>query len=292
MSYAGAAGPVIDELSRRLLGRHGIVMIGDEMIGDRLSIVITVRRGHSTSAISRIMPMTYRGFPIVFREGDAPVALMGRRRFGLRGLGGTTPSPVPSVNTPDTLAFTVGDLAWGVGYATVPSLDAALEVQNVTPDQATRALQVVRETLLATGATVDRVEWGSGSIRGRIYARWKPSSARNAVTYANTVARALVNAAHTVFGPTAAIIMRRYRVDMPLGREDRYVYPEVSAATAAIDPPGAQPEKVLAQQTGATGEALILPVAGGVGAVLLLAGGVYAYRRRAMRANRRRRAAR
>lgn len=163
-----------------------------------------------------------------------------------------------------------------------PWLDAALIVEGVPADQASRLPAMVRDALLRAGATVDRVEWGSGDIRGRLYVRWQPSNLRPAVEYANAMTRFFLNHATTGM-PGARLIMERYRIDRSWPRDDLFVYPDESD-TIVPTPAAPGPAPLPAQF-----DPMPLVIAGSAAGGLLLVGlGVWGYGRR-VRRNRRRR---
>lgn len=145
-------------------------------------------------------------------------------------LSGSTPNPIPTANTSDAAAFTVGSYVYAPPLAAlVPWLDTNLAVRNINLEQA--ALNVpdlVRATLTALGASVSDARWVAG---GYLYTRWRPSQSQPAVQYATAVRDALLQAALRI-SPQSQIIMRRFRVTMPTGRQDIYVYP-----TGAVPPP-------------------------------------------------------
>lgn len=153
-------------------------------------------------------------------------------------LSGDTPVSIPPTNTTAVQGLSVGVVRLGVGYGFVPALDANLVVRNVTPEQAEVAKAIVRSTLVSTGATVEEVKWVTG---GFLYARWKPTSERPAVSYATSIRDALLRASLEL-SPRSQIIMTRYRVNMPALRENLYVYPvgpvpEPPPRTSAQEPP-------------------------------------------------------
>ena len=164
-----------------------------------------------------------------------------------------------------------------------PWLDAALVVQGVSADQAPRLPSVVRNALTSAGAVVDRVEWGSGDIQGRLYVRWQPTGARQAVEYANAMARFFTNYA-TQAMPGARLILERYRIDRTWPREDVFVYPDDPQAIVPV-PPSAPPER-LPSSTNMTPVIVIGAAAGGL---VLVSLGAWAYSRRTVKRNRRRR---
>jgi len=206
-------------------------------------------------------------------------------------LAGTTPSPVPSVNNSDVNAFVVGSYVYMPPLAaTVPWLDATLSVVNITEEQAALSvLDNVRNTLTALGNSVDDVRWVTG---GYVYAKWRPNANAPAISYATQLRDALLQGALRI-SPQSQIIMRRFRVNMPMGRTDLYVYP-----TGSVPPPPAPPAGVAVQsstgaqpseQTAAAAATMqTVLVASGVAAGALLLGGVafYFYRRRAVTSNR------
>lgn len=206
-------------------------------------------------------------------------------------LSGTAPSPIPSANTPASRDFEVGSYVMGLLGPGVPWLDANLIVRNVTADQAARqVLDNIRSTLTVSGATVDEVRWVEG---GYVHARWRPNSARPAVEYATSVRDALLRGALTL-SPRSQIIMTRFRVDMPTGRTNLYVYP-IGAPPA---PPAPTPGAIAAPSVDAptpseeadSGNTVVIGVAA-VG-ILAMLGGVGYYlsksKRAVVRRNRRR----
>lgn len=208
-------------------------------------------------------------------------------------LSGTAPSPIPSANTPDARDFEVGSYAMGLLGPGVPWLDANLIVRNVTADQAARqVLDNIRSTLTVSGATVDEVRWVEG---GYVHARWRPNSARPAVEYATSVRDALLRGA-LALSPRSQIIMTRFRVDMPTGRTNLYVYP----IGAPPPPPPPEPGTIAAPSTNtlapaeeSSGNSAVIGVAA-IG-ILTMLGGVGYYlskRSKTVRRNRRRRRSR
>lgn len=200
-------------------------------------------------------------------------------RYALSGLGAA------QTNTPEVRAMTVSP-GW-----TQPWLDAALTVQGVSPTQAPRLPDSVAAALRRTGAEVDRVVWGTDSISGKVYARWKPDVGRNAVDYANDMVRVFQSAADEYPSGTR-LVMQRYRVAGLLS--DSYVYPQTGGAspgaaqgTISTDlPPGI--ERAAAAEAGQAFP--VVPVAIAGGAVIVLGGGFLIWRStRRPRRNRRRR---
>lgn len=208
-------------------------------------------------------------------------------------LSGSTPSPIPSANTPDARDFEVGAYVMGLLGPGVPWLDANLIVRNVTADQAARQVRdVIRSALTTTGATVDDVRWVEG---GFVHARWRPNSTRPAVEYATSVRDALLQAAQAL-GPRSQIIMPRFRVDMPTGRTNLYVYPIGAAPPPPAPIPGAIPapsSEASPPSESDESDTGSINVVVGVAAmsVLVVLGGVgyYLSQRKPVRRNRRRR---
>jgi hypothetical protein len=154
-------------------------------------------------------------------------------------LSGSTPSPIPSANTPEAVGFEVGSSVWGWLGPGVPWLDANLIVRNVTADQAARQVRdVVRSALTTTGATVDDVRWVEG---GFVHVRWRPNSVRPAVAYATSVRDTLLQAAQERLGARSQIVMTRFRVDMPTGQTNLYVYPDAPPPPPPPPIPGSIP---------------------------------------------------
>lgn len=175
----------------------------------------------------------------------------------------------------------VWSLQVGPGWSE-PWLDAALIVQNVPADRAARLPVVVRDALVQARATVDRVEWGSGSIAGRLYVRWKPATLRPAVEYANSVKRFFENYAATAM-PGAHLILERYRIDRSWPREDLYVYPDttVDGPATTLAPPVPLPDQF--------DPTPVIAASVAAGSLLLVGLGVWGYGRRVRRNRRRRR---
>jgi hypothetical protein len=194
------------------------------------------------------------------------------------------------LNTADARDFAVGSYVMGLLGPGVPWLDANLIVRNVTADQSARQVQdIIRSALTTTGATVDSVRWVEG---GFAHARWRPNSSRPAVEYATSIRDALLQAALTL-SPRSQIVMTRFRVDMPTGRTNLYVYP----IGAPPPPPPPIPGAILAPSADApppppvdSGNGAVIGIAA-VG-VLVMLGGVGYYlskRKTTVRRNRRRR---
>lgn len=155
-------------------------------------------------------------------------------------LSGSTPVPVPTTNTDEVRSLSVGVTRLGVGYGSVPWLDANLIVRNVTPAQADDALTAARLTFSNNG-TVDEARWTSG---GFIHVRWRPNSEQPAVDYATRIRDQLLRASVNLVGPRSQIVMMRYRIDMPALRDDIYVYPVGPVPPPPAAPPGAPPDTV------------------------------------------------
>lgn len=199
-------------------------------------------------------------------------------------LSGSTPSPIPSANNADAQSFIVGSFVYAPPLAAeIPYLDANLAVVNVTLEQsALNVPDVVRSALLASGASVSDARWVTG---GYFYVKWRPGANAPAIMYATQLRDALLRAALQI-SPQSQIIMRRFRVNMPMGRTDIYVYP-----TGSVPPPPAPPAGVQVQsssgappseQTSASSDTMqtALIVGGSIAGVFLLGGvGFYFYRR-------------
>lgn len=205
-------------------------------------------------------------------------------------LAGSTPNPIPGTNTADATAFTVGSYVYAPPIAAlVPWLDANLSVRNVNLEQsALNVPDLVRSTLTALGASVSDARWVAG---GYLYTRWRPSQSQPAVQYATAVRDALLQAALRI-SPQSQVIMRRFRVNMPTGRQDIYVYPTGSVPAPPPPVPGTRssegPLPTEAQSAG--GIDLGLVAAGVVGATVLIGGigfALYRRNRQQLKSNRR-----
>jgi len=147
-------------------------------------------------------------------------------------LQGSDPDPIPPANTPDMSTFTVGSYVLGFGYAEIPWLDAQLTVQGVTADQAAReVIPNITASLQQAGAQVQDAGWVAG---GYVHVTFRPTSEHPAIDYATTVRDALFNGGHAL-GPNVQIIMPRYRINMPAGRENLYAYPTGSLPVSSSD---------------------------------------------------------
>ena len=205
-------------------------------------------------------------------------------------LAGSTPNPVPMANTSDAASFTTGSYVYAPPLAAlVPWLDANLAVRNINLEQsALNVPDLVRATLTALGASVSDARWVAG---GYLYTRWRPSASQPAVQYATAVRDALLQAALRI-SPQSQIIMRRFRVNMPTGRQDIYVYPTgtvppppppVAGTRSSDGPPPTEAQSVSGIDTG-------LVVAGVAGAAVIVAAGIgfVMYRKKQqMKSNRR-----
>lgn len=141
-------------------------------------------------------------------------------------LSGNTPNPIPDTNTSAAESAHVGVIIGG-GY---PWLDASLRVVNVSPQQAAAAADLARAILSSSGASVLETRWVAG---GTIHARWKPSQRDVlAVRYATELRDGLLEAARRL-GPNAQIILDRFRMEMPSGQNDLYIYPDTLPASSA-----------------------------------------------------------
>jgi hypothetical protein len=195
------------------------------------------------------------------------------------------------VNTPDVRDFTVGSYVMGLLGPSIPWLDANLIVRNVTADQAARNVRdIIRSTLTVSGATVDDVSWVEG---GYVHVRWRPNSERPAIEYATSVRDALLQAA-LALSSRSQIIMTRFRVDMPTGRTNLYVYPIGAPPAPPAPVPGAMPapsvDALVPSEAAGDSNGVVVAVAA-VGVLAMLGGaGYYLSRRKAVvRKNRRRR---
>jgi hypothetical protein len=204
-------------------------------------------------------------------------------------LAGTAPSPIPSLNTSEVRGFTVGSYVMGLLGPSVPWLDANLIVRNITADQAARSVaDTVRSALTVTGATVDDVRWVEG---GYLHVRWRPNSERPAIDYATSVRDTLLRAALDL-SPRSQIIMTRFRVDMPTGRTNLYVYPIGAPPPPPAPLPGTLPPPSAdvppPPESGGSSGALVGVAAIGVLAVLGGVGYYLSRRNKTVRKNRRR----
>lgn len=144
-------------------------------------------------------------------------------------LSGNIPNPIPEINTRAAEGARVGAIV-GTGY---PWLDANLRVFGVSQQQSTAAADIARAILSSSGANVLEAQWVAG---GTIHVRWKPSTREmSAVTYATELRDALLRAARERLGPNAQIILDRFRIEMPSGQDDLFVYPQ--AAGVALTTP-------------------------------------------------------
>jgi len=219
------------------------------------------------------------------------------------GLAGRDPSPIPDRNTDEVRNFSVGTPTYRA--AGTPWLTAALEVRGISSAQAPRALEAVRAILTQNNAEVDYVRWGSGSLRGRIVARWRPRREDNAVSYATQIARAFLAAAQREFSPSSSFVMRRFKIDMVWPATDLYVYPETDFTTVTretlpsevVDERGrtVSAEALAARQGGLSPELQTALVVGGVAVGVLALGGLGFYlvgRRSSVKSNKRKRTSR
>lgn len=207
-------------------------------------------------------------------------------------LSGSTPNPIPSTNTSTAQGFEVGSYAFGLLNGHTPWLDANLTIRNVTLAQWARELiPLIRSTLVSSGATVGAIRSVQG---GFIYVKWKPNSARPAVEYATYIRDLLLQAA-SALGSRSQILMTRFRVEMPTGRENIYVYPNgapppppppvpgsVAAPTTPAPPEGSDPG-----ESSGSGTTIALAI-GGISVLATLAvAGYYFSKRKTVRRNRR-----
>lgn len=206
-------------------------------------------------------------------------------------LSGSTPNPVPTANTADAASFTVGSYVYAPPLAAIePWLDANLAVRNVNLEQsALNVPDLVRRTLEAMGASVSDVRWVAG---GYLYTRWRPSASQPAVQYATAVRDSLLQAAQRI-SPQSQIIMRRFRVNMPTGRQDIYVYPTgtVPPAPPPISGTRSSEGPLPTEAQSASGLDWGLVAAGLAGATALIGGVGFVFYRRSrqqqMKSNRR-----
>jgi len=209
-------------------------------------------------------------------------------------LAGSTPSPIPTANTSEVQSFIVGRPITGLAGPYVPWLDAMLDVQNVTADQAAReVLPNIRQSIAGLGSQVDSAAWVAG---GHVHVVFRPNAPHPAIGYATTVRDALLEGGRSL-GANPRIILHRYRVDMPELHDDLYVYPTPTAAAAPTPsgpapvhaPPPAGPVSTMLGPGAQLGSPAMIAAA--VGGVVVLGGvGYYFSRRRVqMRANRIRR---
>jgi len=113
-----------------------------------------------------------------------------------------------------------------------PWLITALSAPGISSVDADRLPASVRSRLVATGAEVDRCAWGGGSgleqYHGKVYVKWKPPRAENAVTYANQVKRVFEGVAEN-FAAGVRIVFSYYDFDFPwymVGPRGVRVFPE------------------------------------------------------------------
>lgn len=220
------------------------------------------------------------------------------------GLGGRTPSPVPDRNTDEVRNFSVGTPTYRA--AGTPWLTAALEVRGISSEQAPRALEAVKAILTQTNAERDYVRWGTGPLRGRIVARWRPRREDNAVSYATQIARSFLAASQREFSPSSSFIMRRFKIDMVWPATDLYVYPETDFTTITRETlpsevmdergrPVSAEDAARRQSGGLSQEAQTALVVSGVAVGVLAIGGLGFYlvsRRSSVKSNKRKRSSR
>jgi hypothetical protein len=134
-------------------------------------------------------------------------------------LSGNTPNPIPETNTEAALAARVGVIE-GSGF---PWLDADLTVSGVSPRQSAAAADIARAVLSSSGATVTEARWVAG---GKIHVRWKPSAReQSAVAYATQIRDSLKRVAREQLGPDSRIRLSYFRIEMPAGQDDLFIYP-------------------------------------------------------------------
>lgn len=252
----------IDKLSRKVLGKHGIVSVHEE--GGRI-VVGTTRNVH---AVAPRVPHVIDGYRVWITPASPIVAY--------RGVGDGT---IPTMNTDAVRAYMVGP------SSTDWYLDAALVPHGIDAVAAARVPAAVKQVLESTGANVATAKWGTaaGGDAGKIYVVWKPDKQYNAVDYANIASR-LFKAAAEGLTSGAQIVMVRYRVHRVWPMSDLYVYPtgegipasapELAKNTLPGDLPPDAPSNESVFSTDRT-LATAVPIAAAVGGGLVLAGGLW-----------------
>lgn len=253
----------IDKLSRKVLGKHGIVSVHED--GGRI-VVGTTRNVH---AVAPRVPHMIDGYRVWITPASEIIPYR-------RGVGDDT---IPTMNTDAVRAYMVGP------SSTDWYLDAALVPHGIDAAAAARVPDAVKQVLQSTGASVATARWGTAARgdAGKIYVVWKPDKQYNAVDYAN-IAQRLFKAAAEGLTSGAQIVMVRYRVHRVWPMSDLYVYPtgegipasapELAKNTLPGDLPPDSPsnESVFsADRTLATA----VPVAAAVGGGLVLVGGLW-----------------
>lgn len=251
----------IDKLSRKVLGKHGIVSVHPE--GGRIIVGTT----SNVRAVAPRVPHTIDGYKVWVIPANPIVAQ--------RGIG----DAIPTMNTDAVRAYMVGP------SGTDWYLDAALVPHGIDPAAAVRVPAAVKQVLESTGANVATAKWGTaaGGDAGKIYVVWKPDKQYNAVDYANIASR-LFKAAAEGLTSGARIVMVRYRVHRVWPMSDLYVYPTGEGIPASAPElakntlPGDLPPDAPSNESVFSADrtlATAVPIAAAVGGGLVLAGGLW-----------------
>ncbi len=165
--------------------------------------------------------MTYRT-PVVL---DPRVA--SNLRWALKGTG----MGFLGANSPEALQLMVGphpsraQAVMGLEWARGPVLDMQVTPQGVTAAEAGQLPDRIRAALADCGHYVEEAKWGGGSMRGKVYVKWRAAARVNAVQHMNEVAAILASVA-PAFGPQARLTAQRMRANPGPFADNVYVYLE------------------------------------------------------------------